>query len=124
MLISAFVFATQVHVVKFLSFPNPKFPASSQLCLYRSAYVRLIWKPHCWFSHGAAHLIVVQENAPSHLGLFCLHREISSENEKKKITPNTPKSESRLIQLIMMGESICQIWGKLVFFVCSSIDYC
>ena len=30
--------------------------------------------------------------------------------EKLKITSNTPKNESGLIQLIMMGESICQIW--------------
>ena len=27
-----------------------------------------------------------------------------------KITPNTPKNESGLIQLITMGESIPQIW--------------
>ena len=31
-----------------------------------------------------------------------------------KITPNTPKSESELIQLIMMGESIHQIWVKQI----------
>ena len=30
--------------------------------------------------------------------------------DKKKITPNTPKHESGLIQLITMGESIRQIW--------------
>ena len=35
-------------------------------------------------------------SAASHLGLFCLHRQISSKNEIKKIkiTPNTPKNEN------------------------------
>ena len=46
-------------------------------------------------------------DAASHLGLFCLLREISS--KKIKITPNTPKNESGLTQLIMMGKSIRQI---------------
>ena len=32
--------------------------------------------------------------------------------KKIKITPNTPKNDSGLIQLIMMGESIRQIWVK------------
>ena len=51
------------------------------------------------------------QNAASHLGLFCLHREILSKNEIKiKIIPNTPKNVSGLMQLIMMGESIRQIW--------------
>ena len=36
-------------------------------------------------------------------------------SEKKiKITPNTPKNESGLTQLIMMGECIRQIWVKKV----------
>ena len=53
---------------------------------------------------------VTPQNAASHLGLVCLHREISSKNEtKNKITPNTPKNESDLTQLITMGESIRQI---------------
>ena len=30
-----------------------------------------------------------------------------------KNTPNTPKNENGLIQMIMMGESIRQIWVKL-----------
>ena len=55
------------------------------------------------------------QNAASHLGIFCLYGEISSKNEIKiKITPNTPKNESGLIQLMMMGESIRQIWVKEV----------
>ena len=33
-------------------------------------------------------------------------------DKKIKITPNTPKNDSGLIQLIMMGESIRQIWVK------------
>ena len=37
---------------------NPKFQASSSfLCLYRSVCVRPVRKPHCWFSHEAAHIL-------------------------------------------------------------------
>ena len=32
--------------------------------------------------------------------------------QKLKITPNTPKNETGLTQLIMMGKSIHQIWVK------------
>ena len=54
-LISAFVFATRI--VQFLFFSNPKFQASSHLlCLYSSVCVRPGPKPHCWFSHEAAHM--------------------------------------------------------------------
>ena len=50
-------------------------------------------------------------NQASHLGLFCLYREISSKNEIKiQITLNTPRNENGLIQLIMMGKSTPQIW--------------
>ena len=36
---------------------NPKFQASSSfLCLYRPVYVGPVRKPHCWFSHQAAHM--------------------------------------------------------------------
>ena len=53
--ISAFVFATRI--VHSLFFLNPKFQASSSfLCLYRSVCVGPVRKPHCWFSHEAAHL--------------------------------------------------------------------
>ena len=45
------------------------------------------------------------------LRLFCLHREISS--KKNKTAPNTPKNESGLTQMIIMGESIRQIWVKM-----------
>ena len=63
------------------------------------------------------------QNMASHLGLFCLHREISSKNEiKVKTTPNTPKNESGLTQLIMMGESIRQIWVKSEISICDSVD--
>ena len=54
-LISAFVFATRI--VQFHFYLNPKFQASSCfLCLYRPVCVRPVRKPHCWFSHEAAHL--------------------------------------------------------------------
>ena len=33
--------------------------------------------------------------------------------QKLKITPNTPKNESGLTQLIKMGKSIRQIWVKI-----------
>ena len=44
-------------------------------------------------------------------GAILLHRKISSKNEIE-ITPNTPKNERGLIQLIMMVESIRQIWVR------------
>ena len=48
-------FATRI--VQFLYFLNPKFPVSSYLlCLYRPVCVGPVRKPHCWFSHEAAHL--------------------------------------------------------------------
>ena len=53
-LISAFVFATRI--VQFFFYLNPKFQASSSfLCLYRPVCVGPVRKPHCWFSHEAAH---------------------------------------------------------------------
>ena len=37
---------------------NPKFPASRHLlCWYSSACVVPVWKPHCSFSHDAAHML-------------------------------------------------------------------
>ena len=58
-LISAFVFATRT--VQFLFYLNPKFQASSSfLCLYRPVCVGPVRKPHCWFSHKAAHFIVLR----------------------------------------------------------------
>ena len=56
-----------------------------------------------------------KQNAASHLGLFCLLGGFLSKNEiqikkKKKNTPNTAKNEGGLIQLIMIGKSIRQIW--------------
>ena len=54
-LISAFVFATRI--VQFLFYLNPRFQASSSfLCLCRSVCVTPVRKPHCWFSHEAAHI--------------------------------------------------------------------
>ena len=53
-LISAFVFATRI--VQLLFYLNPKFQASSSfLCLYRPVCIGPVRKPHCWFSHEAAH---------------------------------------------------------------------
>ena len=53
-LISAIVFAT--WIVHFLFFLNPKFQASSVfLLLHRPVCVGPVRKPHCWFSHEAAH---------------------------------------------------------------------
>ena len=55
-LISAFVFATRI--VQFLFYLNPKFEAYSLLLLpYRSVCVGPVQKPHCWFSHEAAHIV-------------------------------------------------------------------
>ena len=48
-------FAAQM--VQFLFYLNPKFQASSSfLCLYRPVCVGPVRKPHCWFSHEAAHM--------------------------------------------------------------------
>ena len=50
-----FVFATRI--VQFLFYINQKFQASSSfLCLYKPVCVGPGLKPHCWFSHEAAHL--------------------------------------------------------------------
>ena len=44
------------RIVQYLFFLNLKFPASSHLlCLYGPVCVGPVWKPHCWFSHEAAH---------------------------------------------------------------------
>ena len=49
----AFVFST--WIVQFLSFLNPKFPASYHLLrLYRPVCVRPGRNPNCWFSHAQA----------------------------------------------------------------------
>ena len=56
-LISAFVFATRI--VQFLFYLNPKFQASSSfLCLYWPVCVGPVRKPHYWFSHEAAHIVI------------------------------------------------------------------
>ena len=52
---------------------------------------------------------MTSQNAASHLGLFCLLGGISSKREIKKNTPNTPKNESGLNQLIMMGLKLSYI---------------
>ena len=54
----AFVFATRI--VQFLFYLNLKFQVSgSFLCLYRSICVGPVRKPHCWFSHEAAQIILI-----------------------------------------------------------------
>ena len=59
-MISVFVFTTRI--VQFLFYLNPKFQASSSfLCLYRSVCVGPVRKPHCWFSHEAAHSLFCPE---------------------------------------------------------------
>ena len=59
-LISAFVFAIQI--VQFLLDLTPKFQASSLLlCLYRPVCVGPVRKPHCWFSHEAAHILTTMK---------------------------------------------------------------
>ena len=53
----AFVFATRI--LQFLFYLNPKFQASSSfLCLYRLVCVGPVHKPHCWFSHKVAQIIM------------------------------------------------------------------
>ena len=44
-------------IVQFIYFVIPKFPASSHhLCFCCPVNVRLVGKPHYWFSHDAAHI--------------------------------------------------------------------
>ena len=46
------------YSVHFILYLTPKFQASSSfLCLYRLVCVGPVRKPHCWFSHEAAHVI-------------------------------------------------------------------
>ena len=72
-LISAFVFATRI--VQFIFYLNPKFRASgSFLCLYRPVCVGPVQKPHCWFSHEAAHLLMLCfETCPDDFPHFYLY---------------------------------------------------
>ena len=57
--ICVFVFATRI--VQFLFYLNPKFRASSSfLRLNRPVCVGPVPKPHCWFSHEAAHFILYE----------------------------------------------------------------
>ena len=72
--LGAFVFATRI--VQFLFFLKPKFQASSLLLwLYSLICVRPFRKPHCWFSHEAAHIIVIREHQVISLRLhFGLHK--------------------------------------------------
>ena len=59
-LISAFVFATRI--VQFLFYLNPKFQASCYfLCLYSLVCVEPVRKPHCWFSHVMAQILMEEE---------------------------------------------------------------
>ena len=57
---------------------------------------------------------MTQQNAVSHLGLFCLPREISSKNgiKKNKIPPDAPKNENVLTQNDNDGKSNGQKWVK------------
>ena len=53
------------RIVQFLFYLTPKFQASSSfLCLYRPVCVGPVRKPHCWFSHEAAHLQDCQRSWP------------------------------------------------------------
>ena len=48
-------FATRI--VQFLFYLNRNVPVSGNLlCFYSSVYVEPVRRPHCWFSHDAAHL--------------------------------------------------------------------
>ena len=68
------------RIVHFLFFLNPKFQASSlPLCLYSSVCVGPVRKPHCWFSHETAQLLlskVIRHGQRNHtipeiVHLFC-----------------------------------------------------
>ena len=74
-LISAFVFTTQI--VQCLCYLTPKFQASSLLlCLYRPVCVGPVRKPLCWFSHEAAHFIMLLGYSQLQIHL-CTHKEVN-----------------------------------------------
>ena len=52
------------------------------------------------------------QNAASHLGLFHVLIRISSkiEIDIKKDTPDDPKNETGLAEMLTMGKFICHIW--------------
>ena len=76
-LISAFVFATRI--VQFPFYLNPKFQASSSfLCFYRPICVGPVRKPHCWFSHEAAHFL----HCFTAMGSFNKWRQIRIQNKQ------------------------------------------
>ena len=52
----------------------------------------------------------IERVVPSGAILFAQRNVIEKRDKKNKNTPNTPKNESGITQLIMMGESIRQIW--------------
>ena len=59
----------------------------------------------------------VERGVPSGAILFTQRNFIENQIKIIKITPNTPKNESGLIRLIMIGESIRQIWVKKNAFI-------
>ena len=64
---------------------------------------------------------VTPQNVVSHLGLFCLLREISLKNFK--ITPEAPKNDRGLEQMVMMGKSNChmsRVMRKADFCLCKN----
>ena len=54
-----------------------------------------------------------ERGVPSGAILFAQRNFIEKRDKKIKITSNTPKNESGLTQLIMMEESIRQIWVNM-----------
>ena len=87
-LISAFVFATRI--VQFLFYLNPKFQASSSfLCFYGLVCVRPFRKPHCWFSHEAAHMFkskvrrgLLEEEVTLFVRLIYIFKQLSEEQSQ------------------------------------------
>ena len=60
-----------------------------------------------------ANNIMAERGVPCGAILFAGRNFIKKWDKKyKKNTPNTPKNESGLIRMIMMGESIRQTWVK------------
>ena len=82
----------------------------SRNCSTHLSLVSLLWdigkqnSPRC---------DATERGVPSGAILFACRNFIKKWGKKIKITPNTPKNESGLIQLITMGESIIQIWVNL-----------
>ena len=96
-----FVFATQI--VQFLFYLNPKFQASSSfLCLYSPVCVGPVRKPHCWFSHEVAQMVMMVYKVLSVLAHVKIDTS-SRDNSGWAMAKNALQISKCLLYLARMG---------------------